>query len=96
VREFVPAAKRASHPWRPSSLIGATKARETAATNLAHFVLFGWQPMSVSKDPRPTVTDSTPDRTAADSADKAVSRPDPKAPSPVEPHWESVIAAATD
>jgi hypothetical protein len=52
--------------------------------------------MSVSKDPRPTVTDSTPDRSAADSPDKAVFRPDPKAASPVEPHWESVIAAATD
>jgi len=52
--------------------------------------------MSVSKDPRPPVTDSPPDRSAAESADKAVLRPDLKAPSPVEPHWESVIAAATD
>jgi hypothetical protein len=52
--------------------------------------------MSVSKDPRPPVTDTTPDRSAAESADKAVFRPDPQAPSPVEPHWESVIGAATD
>jgi hypothetical protein len=52
--------------------------------------------MSVSKDPRPPVTDSTPDQSAADSPDKSVFRPGPKAPSPVEPHWELVIAAATD
>jgi hypothetical protein len=52
--------------------------------------------MSASKDPRPTVTNSAPDRSAADSAEKAVLRADPKAPPAVEPHWESVIAAATD
>ncbi|HEY6476887.1 MAG TPA: hypothetical protein VI456_09925 [Polyangia bacterium] len=52
--------------------------------------------MSVSKDPRPIVTDSAPDRSAADSADKAVCRADPKVPLAVEPHWELVIAAATD
>jgi hypothetical protein len=52
--------------------------------------------MSVSKDPRPIVSDSVPDRSAADGADKVVFRADPKAPAPIEPHWESVIAAATD
>ena len=52
--------------------------------------------MPVSKDPRPIVIDSPPDWSTADRADKAVLRPDPKAPPPVEPHWESVIAAATD
>lgn len=76
--------------------MGATKARETGADKLARFVLVCWQPMSVSKDPRPIVTDSAPDRSAADSADKAVCRADPKVPLAVEPHWELVIAAATD
>jgi hypothetical protein len=93
VREFVPAAKGPSHLSR---LIGATKARETAAAKLARFVLICRPPMSVSKDPRPLLTDSAPDRSAADSADKPVFRADPKAPPAVEPHWESVIAAATD
>jgi hypothetical protein len=72
------------------------KARETAARDLARFVLFFWQAMSDSEDPRRTVTQSAPDQSAADGADRAVSRPDPRAPSPIEPHWESVIAAATD
>lgn len=52
--------------------------------------------MSDSNDPRSLTTDSAPDQFARDSAEKAAFRADPKAPPPVEPHWESVIAAATD
>lgn len=53
--------------------------------------------MSASMVSRPDVTDSTPDRSAsADSVEQKASRPDPKASDPVEPHWELVIAAATD
>jgi hypothetical protein len=48
-------------------------------------------------DSRPPAADSAPDRsTSADSRDKATSRPDPKVPAPLEPHWEPVIASATD
>ena len=52
--------------------------------------------MPVSKDQRPIVTESAPDRSAADSAQETVFRTEPEAPPPVEPHWEPVIAAATD
>jgi hypothetical protein len=52
--------------------------------------------MPRSKDQRPIVTDVTPDFSANDNAEKMVFRSDSKAPPPVEPHWESVIAAATD
>jgi hypothetical protein len=53
--------------------------------------------MSASMASRPTPTDSTPVRSAnADGAEKKASRPDPKAADPVEPHWDLVIAAATD
>ncbi len=53
--------------------------------------------MSASKISRPIPTDTTPDRsTSADSAKELASRTDPKASDPVEPHWESVISAATD
>jgi hypothetical protein len=53
--------------------------------------------MSAPLDSRPLVADSTPDRsTSVDSREKAASRPDLKAPAPLEPHWERVIASATD
>ena len=90
---MVSAAKEASHVFEPHP---RHKARETAAAGLARFVLFSRQPMSVSKDPRPPLSDSAPDGAAPDGADKVVFRAEPKAPPPIEPHWESVIAAATD
>jgi hypothetical protein len=53
--------------------------------------------MSASMVSRPNLTDSTPDRSAsADSVEQQASRPDSNAAAPVEPHWELVIAAATD
>jgi hypothetical protein len=46
---------------------------------------------------RPVVNDNTPDRSAsADNAEPKTPRIDPASPSPVEPHWELLIAAATD
>jgi hypothetical protein len=46
---------------------------------------------------RPLPTDTTPDRSAsADSPENTVLRTAPKTPDPVEPHWDLVIAAATD
>jgi hypothetical protein len=52
--------------------------------------------MSGSKDPHPTVIDSTPDGSTDDTSEQMAFRSHAKAPPPVEPHWESVIAAATD
>jgi hypothetical protein len=53
--------------------------------------------MSASMVSRPPATDSTPDRSAsADNAEQKTTRTDPKTSDPVEPHWELVIAAATD
>ncbi len=57
--------------------------------------------MSASMVTRPPVADSIPaslpDRSAgAEPAERGGPRPDPKASAPVEPHWEGVIAAATD
>jgi hypothetical protein len=60
--------------------------------------------MSASMVSRPPVTDSTPDRSAAaDNAEPKAKRSEPKAKrsepkaaDAVEPHWELVIAAATD
>jgi hypothetical protein len=53
--------------------------------------------MSAPLDTRPPVADSAPDRaTSTDSREKAASRPEHKAPAPLEPHWEPVIASATD
>jgi hypothetical protein len=57
--------------------------------------------MSASMVTRPPVTDSIPaslpDLSAgAERAEQGGPRPDPKASAPVEPHWEGVIAAATD
>jgi hypothetical protein len=50
---------------------------------------------------RPVVNDNTPDRSAsADNAEpktpRMTPRTDPASPSAVEPHWELLIAAATD
>jgi hypothetical protein len=61
--------------------------------------------MSTSMISRPVVNDNTPDRSAsADNADpktprmtpRMTPRTDPASPSAVEPHWELLIAAATD
>lgn len=57
--------------------------------------------MSASMVTRPPVADSipasSPDRSAgAEPAERGGPRPDPKTAAPVEPHWEGVIAAATD
>jgi hypothetical protein len=61
--------------------------------------------MSASMVTRSPVSDSIPasipaslpDLSAgAERADQGGPRPDPKASAPVEPHWEGVIAAATD
>ena len=53
--------------------------------------------MSASMVSRPLPNDTTPDRSArTDSPDNAVLRTDPKIADPVEPHWDLVIAAATD
>jgi hypothetical protein len=93
VREMILAAKQPSHL---SSPVGTPKARDPAATKLARFVLSRGEPMSGPQDHRPIVTDSAPDRSAAESAEKAAFRAKPEAPPAVEPHWEPVIAAATD
>ncbi|HEY5091568.1 MAG TPA: hypothetical protein VIK30_16425 [Polyangia bacterium] len=46
---------------------------------------------------RPVPSDTTPDRLAsAEKAEPKTPRTDPASPSPVEPHWELLIAAATD
>jgi hypothetical protein len=57
--------------------------------------------MSASMVTRPPVSDSIPAclpdlAEVAERADQSGLRPDPKASAPVEPHWEGVIAAATD
>jgi len=57
--------------------------------------------MSTSMVSRPVVNDNTPDRSAsADNAEpktpRMTPRTDPASPSAVEPHWELLIAAATD
>jgi hypothetical protein len=53
--------------------------------------------MSASMVSRPPVTDSTPDRSAAaDNAEPKAKRSEVKTADAVEPHWELVIAAATD
>lgn len=60
--------------------------------------------MSASMVSRPSSSDSIPpshselpDRSAgAERADQGGPRPDPAVSAPVEPHWEGVIAAATD
>jgi hypothetical protein len=60
--------------------------------------------MSAPMVSRPPLTDSTPDRSAAaDTAEPKAKRGEPKAKrgdsrtaDAVEPHWELVIAAATD
>ncbi len=52
--------------------------------------------MTGSQDPRSIVTDSPADRSTNDRPEKTAFRAEPDAPPPVEPDWESLIAAATD